>query len=82
MVDVDGRCQQWVDAVGYEAVVIRPDFYVFGGAASAAEVPALLDQLFGQLEHGRLTADGPVALATGAAPEPGAPGWSIGGRTG
>ena len=47
--DVDGRYQQWLDAVGYEAVVIRPDFYVFGGAASADELPALLDELFGQL---------------------------------
>ena len=49
VIDVDGRYQQWLDAVGYEAVVIRPDYYVFGGAASAAEVPALLDELFGQL---------------------------------
>jgi flavoprotein hydroxylase len=50
VVDVDGRYQQWLDAVGYEAVVIRPDFYVFGGVASADELPALLDELFGQLE--------------------------------
>jgi 2-polyprenyl-6-methoxyphenol hydroxylase-like FAD-dependent oxidoreductase len=49
VIDVDGRYQQWLDAVGYEAVVIRPDYYVFGGATSAAAVPALLDDLFGQL---------------------------------
>jgi hypothetical protein len=49
VIDVDGRYQQWLDAVGHEAVVIRPDFYVFGGVASAADLPALLDELFGQL---------------------------------
>ena len=49
VIDVDGRYQQWLDAVGYEAVVIRPDYYVFGGATSAAAVPALLDDLFGRL---------------------------------
>jgi hypothetical protein len=34
---------------GYEAVVVRPDYYVFGGVASAADLPALLDELFAKL---------------------------------
>ncbi len=50
VIDVDGRYQQWLDAVGYEAVVIRPDFYVFGGVASAADLPALLDELFAAVD--------------------------------
>jgi 3-(3-hydroxy-phenyl)propionate hydroxylase/flavoprotein hydroxylase len=35
----------WLAAAGYEAVVIRPDYYVFGGVASAADLPALVDEL-------------------------------------
>jgi hypothetical protein len=31
------------------AVLVRPDFYVFGSAASAKEVPELLDDLRSQL---------------------------------
>jgi flavoprotein hydroxylase len=46
VVDVDGTYQRWLGAAGYEAVVIRPDFYVFGGVASAADLPALLKELF------------------------------------
>ena len=44
--DVDGRYQQWLDAAGYAAVVIRPDFYVFGGVAAAGDLPGLLGELF------------------------------------
>jgi 3-(3-hydroxy-phenyl)propionate hydroxylase len=49
VIDVDGRYQQWLNTVGYQAVVIRPDFYVFGGVTSAAGLPGLLEELFGRL---------------------------------
>jgi flavoprotein hydroxylase len=49
LVDEDTLYSTWLKAAGYEAVVIRPDFYVFGGVASVAGLPALLDDLFGKL---------------------------------
>jgi flavoprotein hydroxylase len=49
LVDEDTLYLPWLKAAGYEAVVIRPDFYVFGGVASAADLPRLLEELFGKL---------------------------------
>jgi len=49
-VDVDGFYLPWLRKEGCEAIVVRPDFYLFGTAATAAEVPALLGELFGKLE--------------------------------
>lgn len=47
--DVDGRLTAWLDEHGAHAVLVRPDFYVFGCAASAQELPGLLDDLRAQL---------------------------------
>jgi flavoprotein hydroxylase len=73
--DVDGVYRPWLASAGYEAVVIRPDFYVFGGVAAAADLPGLLDELFAALS---LT-PGP---ATEGGPGPGGSGWSTAYRTG
>jgi 2-polyprenyl-6-methoxyphenol hydroxylase-like FAD-dependent oxidoreductase/catechol 2,3-dioxygenase-like lactoylglutathione lyase family enzyme len=43
--DLDGRLSGWLREHGAHAVVVRPDFYVFGSAASAQELPSLLDDL-------------------------------------
>jgi 2-polyprenyl-6-methoxyphenol hydroxylase-like FAD-dependent oxidoreductase len=47
--DCDGRLSAWLSAHGAHAVLIRPDFYVFGTAASASAVPELLEALRAQL---------------------------------
>ena len=47
--DCDGRLTAWLSEHNAHAVVVRPDFYVFGGAASPEAVPALLDDLRTQL---------------------------------
>jgi 2-polyprenyl-6-methoxyphenol hydroxylase-like FAD-dependent oxidoreductase len=47
--DLDGRLTAWLSGHGAHAVLVRPDFYVFGSAASPAEVPELLDDLRSQL---------------------------------
>jgi 2-polyprenyl-6-methoxyphenol hydroxylase-like FAD-dependent oxidoreductase/catechol 2,3-dioxygenase-like lactoylglutathione lyase family enzyme len=43
--DLDGRLSAWLHERGVYAVVVRPDFYVFGSARSAQELPSLLDDL-------------------------------------
>jgi flavoprotein hydroxylase len=48
--DVDGRLTSWLSEHGAHAVLVRPDFYVFGSARSAEELPALLGDLRTQLE--------------------------------
>jgi 2-polyprenyl-6-methoxyphenol hydroxylase-like FAD-dependent oxidoreductase len=45
VVDLDGRLSAWLSEHGAHAVLVRPDFYVFGSAATAEELPALLDDL-------------------------------------
>jgi 2-polyprenyl-6-methoxyphenol hydroxylase-like FAD-dependent oxidoreductase len=47
--DVDGRLSDWLSQHDVHAVLVRPDFYVFGSAASPADVPELLDDLRSQL---------------------------------
>jgi 3-(3-hydroxy-phenyl)propionate hydroxylase len=47
--DVDGRLTSWLAEHDSHAVLVRPDFYVFGSAAGAEELPELLDDLRSQL---------------------------------
>jgi 2-polyprenyl-6-methoxyphenol hydroxylase-like FAD-dependent oxidoreductase len=47
--DVDGRLTGWLAEHGAHAVLVRPDFYVFGSAASPEELPALVADLQAQL---------------------------------
>ena len=48
--DVDGRLTAWLTEHGVDAVLVRPDFYVFGSSPNAAELPGLLDDLRDQLQ--------------------------------
>lgn len=43
--DLDGRLTEWLGGHGAHAVLVRPDFYVFGSAASPADLPSLFDDL-------------------------------------
>jgi 3-(3-hydroxy-phenyl)propionate hydroxylase len=47
--DVDGRLTAWLAQHGMHAVLVRPDFYVFGSCSSAGDLPELLDGLRSQL---------------------------------
>jgi 2-polyprenyl-6-methoxyphenol hydroxylase-like FAD-dependent oxidoreductase len=47
--DCDGRLTAWLSEHNAHAVLVRPDFYVFGAAASADAVPELLEDLRTQL---------------------------------
>ena len=48
--DVDGRLMAWLTDHEAHAVLVRPDFYVFGSCRSAGELPELLDDLRSQLQ--------------------------------
>ena len=48
--DLDGRLSAWLAQHGVYAVLIRPDFYVFGSCPSAGALPELLDDLRSQLQ--------------------------------
>jgi 2-polyprenyl-6-methoxyphenol hydroxylase-like FAD-dependent oxidoreductase len=43
--DVDGRLTAWLDEHAVDAVLVRPDFYVFGAVHAHQDVPALLADL-------------------------------------
>ena len=41
----DDRYRVFMDSHGVTAMIVRPDFYVFGGAANAGDVASLVDRL-------------------------------------
>ncbi len=43
--DADGRTTGWLDEHALHAVLVRPDFYVFGCASAPADLPALIGDL-------------------------------------
>ncbi len=47
--DVDGRLTEWLGQNGTHAVLVRPDFYVFGSVASRGGLRALVSDLRAQL---------------------------------
>lgn len=49
VVDVDGAFDSFFDQLGVEAIVVRPDFTIFGGVGSLDELPGLVDELRGRL---------------------------------
>jgi flavoprotein hydroxylase len=57
--DLDGRMTGWLRAHGAAAVIVRPDYYVFGAVASPADVPLLIDDLLTQLRPGGRAAPPP-----------------------
>jgi len=48
--DLDGRLTAWLTNNEAHAVLVRPDFYVFGSCPSAETLPELLDDLRSQLQ--------------------------------
>ncbi|HMA47734.1 MAG TPA: hypothetical protein VKP11_11135, partial [Frankiaceae bacterium] len=47
--DLRGTYARWLRERGLRVVVVRPDYYVFGGAATLGELPVLIDSLRRQL---------------------------------
>ena len=47
--DLDGRLDAFLTAQGWAAMIVRPDYYVYGGAAAQGELPPLVDDLLADL---------------------------------
>lgn len=49
--DLTGDIAVWLDALAAVAVIVRPDYYVFGTVASMDELPELVEDLARQTTH-------------------------------
>ncbi len=49
VVDLDGAYADWLAEAGVEAVVVRPDFYVYGTAGKMEDLPRLVSSLRAEL---------------------------------
>jgi 3-(3-hydroxy-phenyl)propionate hydroxylase len=49
LLDVSGKYKQFFDEHGVKAIVVRPDFYIFGGVKTLEQLPALLSDLVSRL---------------------------------
>lgn len=45
VVDLEGRYADWFEEAGIEAIVVRPDFYVYGTARTMEDLPRLVSSL-------------------------------------
>ena len=50
IVDLDGRLVDFLNELGWSAMVVRPDFYVYGGVADVARLPSLLAAMVADLQ--------------------------------
>jgi 3-(3-hydroxy-phenyl)propionate hydroxylase/flavoprotein hydroxylase len=51
--DTGGTYRRWLAELGAAAVVVRPDFYVYGAVADAAATPDLGRELLGSISRSR-----------------------------
>ena len=49
LIDLDNRLTPFMQARGWSVMIVRPDFYVYGGASSTRALPALLKDLLADL---------------------------------
>ena len=53
--DVSGKYLQFMAEAGIKALIVRPDYYCYGGVAELSALPKLLNSLREQLQHGSQT---------------------------
>jgi hypothetical protein len=49
VLDVEGRYDEFFKSMSAQVLIVRPDFYLFGGAASPNQLPAMVTDLMEQL---------------------------------
>lgn len=45
VVDLDGAYARYFALIGQQIIIVRPDFYVFGGTTTPADLPTLVEEL-------------------------------------
>ncbi|MBV6659715.1 bifunctional 3-(3-hydroxy-phenyl)propionate/3-hydroxycinnamic acid hydroxylase [Pseudomonas yamanorum] len=64
LLDISGKLTHYFDQTGAIALLIRPDFYLFGAAEKPAELPALLNELYETLGCAESTASNRLPYAS------------------
>jgi hypothetical protein len=49
LLDVSGKYKRFFDEHGVRAIIVRPDYYIFGGVKTLEQLPALLTNLVSRL---------------------------------
>lgn len=57
--DLSGKYHRFLNDAGLQAVLVRPDFYIYGGVHDLGELPQLLDALYNDLDIQGVQADTP-----------------------
>ena len=55
--DLSGRIVDFMAEQGWKAMVVRPDYYIYGATANRSELPTLVADLLNDLEHAGLKTD-------------------------
>lgn len=66
VVDLQGKYTSYMAAAGLQALLIRPDFYIFGGARDAASTDRQIDGLRAQMTKFGFSRQGTQALQAAA----------------
>ena len=56
--DIDGRMTAFMDLHHWDAMIVRPDFYIYGGIADCSAMPGLAKDLLTDLKNAGLKALG------------------------
>lgn len=49
LLDISGKYKRFFDEHGVKAIIVRPDFYIFGGVKTLQDLPSLLTDLISRL---------------------------------
>lgn len=60
--DLDGRLDTFLMAHGWNVMIVRPDFYVYGGATDESSLVGLVRDMIRDLKHAGFTASAAVNL--------------------
>ena len=60
--DLDSRLKPFMEKQGWDTMIVRPDFYVYGGACGTSESNALIEDLLSDLANAGVTLPHGVAV--------------------
>ncbi|MBO1000654.1 bifunctional 3-(3-hydroxy-phenyl)propionate/3-hydroxycinnamic acid hydroxylase [Bacillus sp. SD075] len=51
VVDVQGKYEQYFKETGFKAVIVRPDYYIFGAVSTLDQLPSIIEDLSNQIKN-------------------------------